>query len=1278
MAVKTEYTFDTVGKFAPYGFIDQTLTHVATTWEVSEESPKFDPLDIKFSSIVDPTALTQLSFLAEDYLLGFKEYWMRCKYHSDTPVEENPLKIKVTLQCEKGSTEATLLGVQGEDTKINETPDLEYEIDAGMRIDIIDNVDLKYFGRNFKEGTVVRSVNMTTRVINFTTPAYTSGRYNFYLTQCVDSDWSTPWKFRSDVGSWATISIGTQPTSQTGTVGQCVTFTAGNVSITDNTNLTHKWQKEEIDGSFVDIDDTVSTSAPSYSGTDTTSLTVCNLRYPEDTGKCFRLKVSAETAADIYSDKVCITVTPVVITIQTQPQNQTVAQEPFVTNETVPCISLIDETSPSQSTINSDWANFRTAWPNRPFWAMNVARSGGSSGQTVSFNVQQNAGCSNNINHNGLFNATSSSTGSKSHYVNAGTQYSLSAGGSCPQVWLRVLSGNMIGCDDSNPGGDGDYNDLTVTCSAGSYYQSGGSFYYRLNSGGSHYGFKTPTNMGSYPNPMTVTQVARSGGDWFSIAGLSTYPQGSTVALFIDNSGSMTVSTVQGALTTFENKCAAAGIQIIRVYNPSERYIEPFITSLIGPGSTTSSTLITTGATFEVVATTNTGTQVYYQWQISEDQGNTWYNVQGATTSTYETQPAIYPYDNGDRFRCKLSADGAIDTYTNVVIMTITNTTGYNTIIKYKTPSDTNWTEHDLDTDGVLDLTSPGLYNLIAENGSVPVGVHMWGAAGGGGTTAVGADGGYCEAVFTLRNTQPYLMTVGVGGDSSVNGGNAWQLSGGGDGGTFGGGGGGYSGFIEEISPDNKIVCVASGGGGSTEKPSVGGKGGGITGVDASDVGQGGSGAIWGGPGLGSATGGVGGTDGGGGGGGVLTGGVGVGGAAGGGAGYRGGGGGGNIGNSAADAGAGGGGCGFFNNSLVSQGFVDVRGQSNAYLQSPYGLGVAGPNNGNGGRIRIMQVGTPAAVNSYQTLVGFNNNQTTYRNYYGTNTSIMYYKTWGVDEQGSFNMPYQNSEDRTLVTSVPSGCIGMDFIIIPRGEMGLEGASGATGVDQLGGNGGSGSKLYYFSVRGSNMSLSNVNIKANGDIDLSGSFTDGGGSNRTISNTFSSGGGAAGGVANVAWVSSEYGEAADMSSHVVEYNQSGKTSSPSVTALFSELNITAGGGGISVLSQDVTDSTGNPATPSGAGGGGGWVIEQIDPTIVTVPAYPLSMNSDHSEFIKIGSNEDGSDGIAWGIGGYNGAGFGAGGGGGWGKIWTSSSSYVNQGYGFLGNAGFVLVRYLVP
>ena len=37
-----------------------------------------------------------------------------------------------------------------------------------------------------------------------------------------------------------------------------------------------------------------------------------------------------------------------------------------------------------------------------------------------------------------------------------------------------------------------------------------------------------------------------------------------------------------------------------------------------------------------------------------------------------------------------------------------------------------------------------------------------------------------------------------------------------------------------------------------------------------------------------------------------------------------------------------------------------------------------------------------------------------------------------------------------------------------------------------------------------------------------------------------------------------------------------------------------------------------------------------------------------------------------------------GGGGGWGKIWTSSSSYVNQGYGFLGNAGFVLVRYLVP
>lgn len=34
------------------------------------------------------------------------------------------------------------------------------------------------------------------------------------------------------------------------------------------------------------------------------------------------------------------------------------------------CISVIDESSPSAGTISSDWNNFRSAWPNRPFWLL--------------------------------------------------------------------------------------------------------------------------------------------------------------------------------------------------------------------------------------------------------------------------------------------------------------------------------------------------------------------------------------------------------------------------------------------------------------------------------------------------------------------------------------------------------------------------------------------------------------------------------------------------------------------------------------------------------------------------------------------------------------------------------------------------------------------------------------------------------------------------------------------------------------------------------------------
>lgn len=874
MPIKTSYKFDVKDKFTPFGFDDE-VTHIASSWQVSDHQ---DFGILPFETVVNADFKTKLDFFAEDYLQGFKDYWIRCKFHS-SKAKEGAVPLFVTARMVKGSTEVTLLGRQNEDNQqILEVEDLEYSIEPGMRVDLISTVAGVTGGIVAPEGTLVRSIDRSTKKFTLTHPSTHNGAVNLNLTRCVESDWSVEWRFDSNRGSWATISIGNQPTSQTNTAGACVTFTAGNVTITDGTDLEYIWQEElpMVDGeTFFDIEN--GGTAPIITNADTNAVTICNLRYPEDDGRCFRLKVKAETAADVYSSTVCITVLPVSIIINQQPQSQTVVQEPVVTNETVPCIAVIDETSPSQSSFDSAWAQFRTAWPLRPFDLMSVAR------------------------------------------------------------------GNSWG-----------YN-------------------------------KIPNNMSSYPNPLTEHNVPRWGGDWFSLAGLSTYPQGSTVALFVDNSGSMTVSTVSQAISMFESKCSAAGITIIRVYVGNERYIDPFITNLIGSGSTTTSTLVTVPAEFSIQASTTDSSDLTYQWQIKQAGENTYYPIQGQTgtivsggSTTVETPPPIYPVDNMDIYRCKLSATGALDVFSNAAVLTITNQTGYSSRFKYRYLQNNqqngsgfnfNWTDVDL-SNGVFDLTTHGVYEVIAENGSTPISCELWGAGGGSAGTFQGADGGFSSVKMTLRNTQRYFFIVGKGGRANTAGGFSGDpQTGGGSGGSSGGAGGGLTGIYEDhgnvVSGGSEAILtfarvVAAGGGGASVR-SLGGSGGGLSGNNASNNGLGGGGAIWAGIGNASATPGFGGTEGNGGTGSVGIGGAGFNGTAGGGGGYRGGGGGGFVGvDPATGAGAGGGGCGYYNNSVISAATTGARSAANnPNFLMPYGAGgQANGQSGQGGRIRITTAGT--------------------------------------------------------------------------------------------------------------------------------------------------------------------------------------------------------------------------------------------------------------------------------------------------------------------------------
>ena len=81
-------------------------------------------------------------------------------------------------------------------------------------------------------------------------------------------------------------------------------------------------------------------------------------------------------------------------------------------------------------------------------------------------------------------------------------------------------------------------------------------------------------------------RVNRDGGntasvsDGYTICNLDQIPNGSKVALFIDNSGSMTTSTVQASYDLLVSKLNARGITFITVENTSEDWISSFDTPL--------------------------------------------------------------------------------------------------------------------------------------------------------------------------------------------------------------------------------------------------------------------------------------------------------------------------------------------------------------------------------------------------------------------------------------------------------------------------------------------------------------------------------------------------------------------------------------------------------------------------------------------------------------------------------------------------------------------------
>ena len=69
--------------------------------------------------------------------------------------------------------------------------------------------------------------------------------------------------------------------------------------------------------------------------------------------------------------------------------------------------------------------------------------------------------------------------------------------------------------------------------------------------------------------------VVSDRSDWFGIVGLQTGVD-TRIGLFVDVSGSMTLSTVQASYNKFLSDCSTAGIEINPQTNSAEDWLEPF------------------------------------------------------------------------------------------------------------------------------------------------------------------------------------------------------------------------------------------------------------------------------------------------------------------------------------------------------------------------------------------------------------------------------------------------------------------------------------------------------------------------------------------------------------------------------------------------------------------------------------------------------------------------------------------------------------------------------
>ena len=303
---------------------------------------------------------------------------------------------------------------------------------------------------------------------------------------------------------------------------------------------------------------------------------------------------------------------------------------------------------------------------------------------------------------------------------------------------------------------------------------------------GGYSGVKLPSIS---PTDYNVADVARDDGvvadasDWFTLADLGGYVAGTTVTLWIDDSGSMNTASVQASYDKFVADCATAGLLIefrtssVNADNgiDQERYIWPFIDNLLGGSLPQDPNLV-------------------YQWKINGE------NAANTTTRTVSGQNTRIVTINDSvagihTVACSISYPGAVNAplLSDVVTYDVAGADVDRSIIHLE-EFDVNATLYSTRVvnleDEALEITPSDaleptgdwnrIYSINAPEEDVTVKITMKAAGGSDstGTVNAGGEGGVSIWTMTLTQQQEYVVNLGArtwpsGGQAAANGGNA-------------------------------------------------------------------------------------------------------------------------------------------------------------------------------------------------------------------------------------------------------------------------------------------------------------------------------------------------------------------------------------------------------------------------------------------------------------------------------------------------------------------------